>query len=355
MLSWGPLGEPDPLRDENDDYGDDDEQQQQGLPSRLFSLKSKLPRCVCFDTVWSISELACCSSDASVALVGLMSLLDARLLSWCAAAPRMLLLLWLPPPESTQDYPDSATALPLTDIDGPLGKHDPAHTAFQAHLAAAAAAQQQEMAGAGGYIWQLAGAAKDWIDENLPADVGSRRAGEVAGSGAAAAAAAAAGVGVQGLMQGIQGLGVSGVLSNSNNNRGIADNSCSSSDLPWLEKEEVDLALIDRANAEAAAENWRAWAVADEDSPFGAASTEDGQAQGDSASAAAAAGGVAAAAAGPGVGYGGLESSRGRWDYTVGLVGKPSAGKSTFYNAVIGEAAAGKRMYRTESVCYTLC
>lgn len=26
-------------------------------------------------------------------------------------------------------------------------------------------------------------------------------------------------------------------------------------------------------------------------------------------------------------------SSRGLWHYTVGLVGKPSAGKSTFYNA----------------------
>jgi hypothetical protein len=231
-------------------------------------------------------------------------------------------------PAFAQDYPASDTALPLIDIEGPLGKHDPARSTLQAHLAAAAAAeQQQEMAGAGGYIWQLAGAAKDWIDTNLPADVGSRRAGEVASS----AAAAAAGVGAQGLVQGIGDIGLNGVISNSNSNRGIADNNSSSSSLPWWEKEEVDLALIDRANAEAAAAHWKAWAIADEDSPFGAASTDDGQGQDDSAS-------TAGAAAAPGVGFGGLESSRGRWDYTVGLVGKPSAGKSTFYNAVIGEA-----------------
>lgn len=29
-------------------------------------------------------------------------------------------------------------------------------------------------------------------------------------------------------------------------------------------------------------------------------------------------------------------TQRGRWDYVVGLVGKPSAGKSTFFNAVTG-------------------
>jgi ATPase subunit of ABC transporter with duplicated ATPase domains len=27
------------------------------------------------------------------------------------------------------------------------------------------------------------------------------------------------------------------------------------------------------------------------------------------------------------------DSSSGRWDYCIGLVGKPSAGKSTFFNA----------------------
>jgi hypothetical protein len=229
-----------------------------------------------------------------------------------------------------QGYPSSEAALPLIDIDGPLGKHDPARTALQAHLAAAAAEQQQEMAGAGGYAWQLAGVVKEWIDANLPADIGSRRAGEVASTAAA---------GVQELAQGMEGLGINGVVDISNRNSGVAgrdsSSSSSSSSLPWWEKEDVDLTLIDRANAEAAAAHWRSWAVADVDSPFGAAAADDDQ-NGETHSSPP----PAAAAAAGGVGFGGLESSRGRWDYTVGLVGKPSAGKSTFYNAVVGEQRA---------------
>lgn len=31
-------------------------------------------------------------------------------------------------------------------------------------------------------------------------------------------------------------------------------------------------------------------------------------------------------------------SAHGRWDYVVGLVGKPSAGKSTFFNACVDPA-----------------
>jgi hypothetical protein len=135
----------------------------------------------------------------------------------------------------------------------------------------------------------------------------------------------------------MEGLGLNGAAgaaaaaANSSSNA----NDGSSSSVPWWEKEEVDLTLIDRANAEAGAAHWKAWAVADDDSPFGAAG-EEAEGQTAAAAATAAANAPAAAAAG-GLGFGGLESSRGRWDYTVGLVGKPSAGKSTFYNAVIGE------------------
>jgi hypothetical protein len=189
------------------------------------------------------------------------------------------------------------------------------------------------MAGAGGYIWQLAEAAKEYINANLPADLGSKRAGEVAGSAVTSAFAAA---GVQGLVQGLEGLGLNGTAGLAAN--GVADNSSSS--IPWWEKEEVDLGMIDRANAEAAAAHWKAWAIADEASPFGAAADDDQQQDGQTPAAAAAAVSTAAAgstAAAAGLGFGGLKSSRGRWDYTVGLVGKPSAGKSTFYNAVIGE------------------
>ena len=50
-------------------------------------------------------------------------------------------------------------------------------------------------------------------------------------------------------------------------------------------------------------------------------------------------GGVAAASAAgagcSGEGDSGDWAQKGRWDYVVGLVGKPSAGKSTFYNAVV--------------------
>lgn len=45
--------------------------------------------------------------------------------------------------------------------------------------------------------------------------------------------------------------------------------------------------------------------------------------------------GAAAAADGCGEGDSGDWAQKGRWDYVVGLVGKPSAGKSTFYNAVV--------------------
>jgi hypothetical protein len=38
-------------------------------------------------------------------------------------------------------------------------------------------------------------------------------------------------------------------------------------------------------------------------------------------------------------------TKRGRWQYVVGLVGKPSAGKSTFFNAVTKSAAAKMASY----------
>ena len=41
-----------------------------------------------------------------------------------------------------------------------------------------------------------------------------------------------------------------------------------------------------------------------------------------------------------------LAASRGIWNYTIGLVGKPSAGKSSFYNAATHAAYSkdGRRM-----------
>jgi hypothetical protein len=41
-----------------------------------------------------------------------------------------------------------------------------------------------------------------------------------------------------------------------------------------------------------------------------------------------------------------LSESRGQWQYVVGLVGKPSAGKSTFFNAVTKPASEVRRTFQ---------
>jgi hypothetical protein len=100
------------------------------------------------------------------------------------------------------------------------------------------------------------------------------------------------------------------------------------------------LQLVAWATAEAAAAHWASWAVNQEDNPWGSDEDDPTTAAAAAATAAAAAAAAASngsssaealASAGDGV--------RGRWDYVIGLVGKPSAGKSTFFNAVTGEPA----------------
>jgi hypothetical protein len=200
-----------------------------------------------------------------------------------------------------QDYPVSATGQPVIDIQGPLAAHDPARTALQQHLAAVAAEQQQELAGSGGYIWQLVGAAKEWIDANLPDDLASRKAGQFACSAAAATAAAA--------------------VSSTTNGAAAGGAAGSSGGVPWWEKEDVDIQLVDRATAEAAAAHWASWSLGQEDNPWGADEDDPAAA---AAAAAAAAGSTSSAEALSSAGDG----TAGRWDYVVGLVGKPSAGVS---------------------------
>lgn len=217
-----------------------------------------------------------------------------------------------------QDYPTSSDAKLLVDIDGPLGAHDPAREALHSHLAAVAAEQQEELGGSGGYIWQLVGAAKEWIDANIPADIATRKAGQAAAAAAAPATThsgatqTAAGTVAAASEAAAAGVGSSGVV-------------------PWWEKDEVDVQLVAKATAEAAAAHWASWSVNSEDNPWGA---DDDAAAAAGATPAGANGGSssssaeALASAGDGV--------RGRWDYVIGLVGKPSAGKSTFWNAVCG-------------------
>lgn len=216
-----------------------------------------------------------------------------------------------------QDYPGSATALPVVDIEGPLGAHDPARTALHQHLAAVAAEQQEELAGSGGYIWQLALAAKEWIDEHIPADIATRKVGQFASTIDSAAAV----------------LSSNGDTAPSVTAAGAAGVGSSSGSLPWWEKDDVDLQLATKATAEAAAAHWASWSINDDGNPWGSDDEEAAAAAGLAASTASSA--EALASAGDGV--------RGRWDmYIIGLVGKPSAGKSTFFNAVTGKAGVGR-------------
>jgi hypothetical protein len=92
------------------------------------------------------------------------------------------------------------------------------------------------------------------------------------------------------------------------------------------------LQLVARATAEAAAAHWASWSVNQEDNPW---DPDEDDAATPAAAAASASNGSSSAEAFASAGDG----VRGRWDYVIGLVGKPSAGKSTFFNAVTGEQA----------------
>jgi predicted esterase len=177
-------------------------------------------------------------------------------------------------------YP--AQAPPAIDVVGPLAAADPRRGALLAHLAAVAA----DNAGAG-CVYQLVEAAREWTDGNLPPDIAERR---LDGRVAAAAAPAAAGA--------VEPKGP-----------------------PWWAREEADASLIRAAMEEAEA----AYSF-DRDAGGGAG--------GDPA---------AAAAAAPGgdgeVSEAASASARGLWaPFTIGLVGKPSAGKSSFFNAACDPA-----------------
>jgi hypothetical protein len=163
-----------------------------------------------------------------------------------------------------QDYPGSAIALPIVEIEGPLGAHDPARTALLQHLAAVAAEQQEELAGSSGYIWQLALAAKEWIDEHIPPDIATRKAGQFAGTAAGATAV----------------LSSNGDTDPSGAAAGAAGVGSSGGGLPWWEREDVDLQLVTKATAEAAAAHWASWSINDEGDPWGSDGEEAAAAAG---------------------------------------------------------------------------
>jgi hypothetical protein len=220
----------------------------------------------------------------------------------CAAAARVFLvspasvasplppLAHTPPPcrptPARQDYP--AAADPAMDVIGPLGSNDPRRAELLRHLAAEGVAQRAAMGGAG-YIFSLLDAAREWIDANIPADVGARRReGEGRGAAAAPHAAAAAEDGQVG---------------------GDADGR-----VPWWEAEEADGDLIRAATEEALMAHWAAW-----DSGSGGGGEDD----------ALDGGGVSEAAAPPAWDAAVAAGQRGAWAYTIGLVrGGSACGRS---------------------------
>lgn len=107
----------------------------------------------------------------------------------------------------------------------------------------------------------------------------------------------------------------------------------------WWLNDEADAELIRRATAEAAA------------SAYWSAACDVGQ--GGSVAADSAATAAAAAAE---VSDDGFEmTQRGRWDYVIGLVGKPSAGKSTFFNARWGRQRYVLRCADGPETCSGAC
>ncbi|GIL60696.1 hypothetical protein Vafri_15231, partial [Volvox africanus] len=281
-------------------------------------------------------------------------------------------------------YP--ASQPPIVTITGPLGGNDPRRHALAAHIAAIAL-EAVENSGVG-CVFQVVEAVKEWIDSNLPSDIGERReaggapppvVGSIAtqplqpaaaataaaahypqnhqysnphsynhgvnsaapasaaggggggGTGGAAAAtaavvAAASGPAVMNLGWGATALGVAA-------STGTAEGI----DAWWL-REEADPWVIRAALAEAAASApWRTGRmeadVLTEVDVEAAERLQWGEVDGT-------AGGGQEPGGGGGVSGGAGEwSQRGRWDYVVGLVGKPSAGKSTFFNAVTDPAS----------------
>ena len=206
---------------------------------------------------------------------------------------------------------------PAVEVVGPLGGNDPLRHALLGYCTEQVREQREQMGGAG-YIYPLVECLREWIDGNIPADVGQRKGGTTA-----AVAVAGGGIGIV--------VGGGGGSSTAAFGAAAATDGAGGGDgvVPWWEKEEADQELIQRAIREAAAASWGSWAeegaAADAEESHGTTSSSSSSSSG---AAAAAVAGVDALHDGDG--------SRGRWDYVIGLVGKPSAGKSTFFNAVTG-------------------
>eukprot|EP00873_Tetraselmis_striata_P034076 jgi/Tetstr1/454340/TSEL_004018.t1 len=170
-------------------------------------------------------------------------------------------------------YPAEA---PGVEVVGPLPGRDPRRAALAGVIAAAVErCAQQPM------VYMLVEQVREWIDAHIPADIAEGRGGGGADGGEAGAVEAA------------------------DEAAGGAREELAGKVPAWVLEEEVDMGKVAAASLLAA----------DYAADSGSGSSAHAPPQQD---------GVA-------VTYG--DSSRGRWDYTIGLVGKPSAGKSTFFNA----------------------
>uniref|UniRef100_A0A7S3R6V4 RWD domain-containing protein n=1 Tax=Dunaliella tertiolecta TaxID=3047 RepID=A0A7S3R6V4_DUNTE len=184
-----------------------------------------------------------------------------------------------------EGYP-SQGQLPDILISGPVLSPD-LTSSLLSHLKAIA--QENVAYMSMGCIYQVVEAAKEWLDTNLPPDFSQSYA--------------------------------SRNLSSNQQHKEL-DTGCEaeSKTPPWWENEEADANLVTQAIAEASAS--RNWLLP------GAARKHQNAGTGDTSAATAdAAGGMHVAEAADSM-------QHGRWDYVVGLVGKPSAGKSSFFNAV---------------------
>ncbi len=170
---------------------------------------------------------------------------------------------------------------------GPLDQNDPRHAALLTHLSTDCPAQRDAVGGCGGFVYGLVESACEWMDGNLPPDLGSRRD---RGAGGVSAA----------VQSGLHSADLEG------EEAAVAAR--------WWELEEADGDLIRAATKEAAAAHWSKWRGEEQE---GAEEEGEGQSRGAPQQQQPA---VSESAA--------IQGQRGAWSFVVGLVSDRRMGGS---------------------------